>query len=133
MSSKAKLRKKRHLKQALRRVGMCLVCAPLYLYQAERATAQKFAAWPCPSCGREIALDLGDESERGREALHTLARCYAYQQKIHVDGFTVTYDGEQVYEVPACACGPQPCHHAHLHLDIKSPQEGEPHYGNEHH
>lgn len=125
MSSKGKIRRKKHLKQALRRMGTCMVCAPLLPYQTTPSTAQKFGAWPCPSCGRQIALDFGGEDERKDEAMHALASAYAYHQKIHIDGFAITYDGEPVYEVPACDCGPAPCSHANLVIHIESPHYGE--------
>lgn len=109
----------------MRRVGACMTCAPLLPYQVGEQPARLFGAWNCPQCGRSIALDFGDESEQGREALRTLARCYAYHEKVPMDGFTITYNGEPVMEQPACQCGPEPCGHTQLLLQVATPQRPE--------
>ena len=124
MSSKGKIRRKRHLKQRLRRVGACLVCAPLLSYEVGDQPARLCGVWTCPSCKRRVALDFGDASERGRAGMRTLAQCNAYYQKVPMDGFTLFFNGQQVYDEPACSCGPVDCAHTQLLLYVET-KDGE--------
>lgn len=117
MSSKGKIRKKKHLKQRLRRVGACLTCAPMLQFKQDTCGG-KYNEVPCPSCGRAMSFYYNVNDERSDAVIECLLRCFASSGQFCMKAFWIIWDGRTVAEGELCECDLN-----HIVLNILFPEE----------
>jgi hypothetical protein len=102
--------KKRHLKQRLKKLGICKTCAPM-LRHTPRVGAT-VAEINCPACGRAIKVDFGSD-----EAVDRLLICLGGAGDFCTKGMRGVLNGKVVRE---CNCD---CPKQHLSLEGQSVSE----------
>jgi hypothetical protein len=101
--------KKRHLKQRLKNLGVCKVCAPMLVYKP--VAGATIAEINCPTCDRHITFDAASA-----RAVDCLLLCLS-NAGVCTNGMQGVFDGK-VVRGSQCQCPKQ-----HLSLEAKSVPE----------
>jgi ferredoxin-like protein FixX len=102
MSSKGKIRAKKHLKQRLRRAGACVTCGPMLKFPEPSADSTSTATVACISCGRIIRFKYIAGDAQSEEAIGTIVQSFAVRGGLCPHACTVSINDEMWMDGPEC-------------------------------